>query len=124
MITVEEWMSKPVITVDPRMNIYDVVKLMNKKHIGSVVVSDDGIKAKGILTERDIMSKVIGQKLDPETTQADKIMTKKVMTVKLNTSLLEISKIMSKNELRRIVVVENNKMVGIVTSRDLLQLMA
>ncbi len=117
-------MSKPVITVDPEMSIYDVVKLMNKKHIGSVVVSDDGIKAKGILTERDIMSKVIGQKLNPETTQASKVMTKKVMTVKLNTSLLEISKIMSKNELRRIVVVENNKMVGIVTSRELLQLMA
>ncbi|MBN1275702.1 CBS domain-containing protein [Candidatus Woesearchaeota archaeon] len=124
MITVKDWMSKPVITIKPDVNILAAAELMTKHNIGCVVVSEDGKKPKGILTERDILGKIIAGEQDPKTTPVGDVMTKKVMTVDVKTSLLDISKIMSKNELRRVLVAEDGKMIGIITSRDLLQLMA
>ena len=117
-------MSKPVLTIEPGKTILDAAKKMADHNIGGMVISKDGKKPLGIITERDILKRIIAQGKDPAATTVDDIMTKKVLSVEVETSLLEISKIMSKNGLRRILVMEKDKMIGIVTSRDLLQLMA
>ena len=124
MITVKDWMSKPVMTVKPGINIQEAATVMAKHNIGSVVISSDGKTLDGIITERDILKRIIAQGQDPKTVNVEDMMTKKVLTVESDTSLLEISKIMSKNNLRRVIVTQKGKMIGIVTSRDLLQLMA
>ena len=124
MITVKDWMSKPVMTVKPGISVKEAADIMAKHNIGSVVISNDGKTVDGIVTERDLLKRIIAQGQDPKAIKVDDMMTKKVLTVDSDTSLLEISKIMSKNNLRRIIVTERNKMIGIVTSRDLLQLMA
>ena len=124
MITVKDWMSKPVMSVKPDTSVQEAATTMSKHSVGSLVVSKDGKRPDGIITERDVLRKIIANKKDPEATKVEDIMTKKVVTVDVDTSLLEISKIMSKNLLRRIVVTEKDKMIGIITSRDLLQLMA
>lgn len=124
MITVKDWMSKPVYTIKTGSTILEAARRMADHNIGSIIISDDGKHPDGILTERDVLKRVIAQDKDPKTTLVENIMTKKVMTVDVDTSLLEISKIMTKNLLRRIIVTEKGKMIGIVTSRDLLQLMA
>lgn len=124
MITVKDWMSKPVMTVKPGITVQEAAQVMAKHNIGSVVISNDGKTLDGIITERDILKDLIAQGQDPKTIKVEEMMTKKVLTVDSDTSLLEISKIMSKNNLRRIIITEKGKMIGIVTSRDLLQLMA
>ena len=124
MITVKDWMSKPVITVKSGTTVQEAAVTMAKHNVGSIVISDDGKTAKGIITERDLLKKVLGAKQDPAALSVDDIMSKKVVTVEASTSLLEISKIMTKNIMRRVLVTEKDKFIGIVTSRDLLQLMA
>ncbi len=124
MITIKDWMSSPVITAKPDTTVFDAAKIMHKHNIGSMVVSSDGSKVEGIVTERDILYKVIAGDRDPKKTLLKDIMTKKVLTVTSDTTLLEITKIMTKNLFRRIVVVDDDKIVGIATSRDLLQLMS
>lgn len=124
MITVKDWMSKPVINVRPGTSVQEAGEIMAKHNIGSIIVSKDGKHVDGIITERDFLKKVLAAKINPEKATVEDIMTKKVMVVDINTSLLEISKIMTKNILRRVIVTENDKMTGIVTARDLLQLMA
>ena len=124
MITVKDWMSKPVLTTKPGTSVLEAAKKMTKHNIGSIVISEDGKKPLGIITERDVLKKVIAQKVDAEKTNVDEIMTKKPLSVDVETSLLDISKIMNKNSLRRILVTQKDEMIGIVTSRDLLQLMA
>lgn len=124
MITVKDWMSKPVTMIKPEKTVFEACEKMNKNNIGSIIISSDGKKVDGILTERDVLRKIIGDNVDPKATKVEDVMTKKVVTVDISASLLEISKIMTKNLMRRIVVLENGKVSGIVTSRDLLQLMA
>ncbi|MBD3209626.1 CBS domain-containing protein [Candidatus Woesearchaeota archaeon] len=124
MITVKDWMSKPIISVKPGTTVQEAADIMAKHNIGSMLVSEDGKKAKGIVTERDILKKILAAQQDPKAVKVEQIMTKKVITVDVKTSLLEISKIMTKNIMRRIVVTEKGNMIGIVTARDLLQLMA
>lgn len=124
MITVKDWMSRPVVVVKSDASVADAAGVMSRHNIGAVVVSDDGKKPKGIITERDFLIKVVQGRIDPEETTVDKIMSKKVMSVDVKTSLLEITKIMSKNAVRRLLVTDHGEMVGIVTSRDLLELMA
>lgn len=124
MITVKDWMSKPVLSVKMGTSVQEAASMMAQHNVGSVVVSQDGKTYKGIVTERDLLKKVLGAKQDPEKLKVEEIMSKKVVTVDVNTSLLEISKIMTKNMMRRVLVTEDNKYIGIVTSRDLLQLMA
>jgi CBS domain-containing protein len=124
VITVKDWMSKPVITAKTEDTVFDVVKTMAKHDIGSIIITADGKKPEGIITERDVIKKVIATGKDPKSTRAKDIMTGKVLTVDVKTSLLEISNLMTKNMMRRMVVVEKGNMIGIVTSRDLVQLMA
>lgn len=124
MITVKDWMSKPVISVKTGTTVQEAAIIMAKHNVGSVIVSDDGKTYKGIVTERDLLKKILGAKQDPAALNVEDIMSKKVVTVEVTTSLLEISKIMTKNIMRRVLVTEKDKFIGIVTSRDLLQLMA
>ena len=124
MITVKDWMSKPVISIKTDSTVQEAAIVMAKHNVGSIIVSDDGKTYKGIITERDLLKKVLGAKQDPATLKVEEIMSKNVVTVDVNTSLLEISKIMTKNIMRRVLIMEKDRFIGIVTSRDLLQLMA
>jgi CBS domain-containing protein len=123
MIHTQEYMTSPVITASTTDSVLDVAALMNKHNIGSVVIVDDKSLA-GIITERDIIRKVVSEKKSPESTNAKEIMTSTVVTVTEDASVMDISGEMKKHSMRRIVVVdENNKPIGIITSRDLIGLL-
>jgi CBS domain-containing protein len=123
MIKTAEYMSKPVITADKDVSVLDIVRLMNRHNIGSVMLMD-GSQLAGIITERDVLRKVISQEDNPAEITASDIMTVDVQTVQEDASVMEISGKMKEHTMRRIVVVDdNNKPIGIVTSRDLIGLL-
>ena len=106
IIKIEEWMSKPVIKVTKETTVYDLVKLMDKHNIGVIpVVNDD--KPIGIITERDIIRRVVSKEIDMKNTPVESIMTKDPVTVNHTASLLEVTRLMSKNNFRRLLVVKN-----------------
>lgn len=123
MIKITEYMTKPVITAKQTDTLRQVVTKMDQYNIGSIVIAD-GKKPVGIVTERDIVRKAIAKKLDVDKTLAEKIMTKDLQTVTEVATLIEIASIMKMHSLRRIIVInKKGEFVGIVTNRDLVDIL-
>ena len=124
MITLQNWMSKPVVTAKPDDIAYAGVKRMVTKGIGDVIIVDKDKKPIGILTERDVLKRGIIEGRDLKKVKIKDIMTKRVKTVDINTSLLKVSSTMEKGNFRRVPVTKAGKLVGIVTSKDLVRFMS
>lgn len=123
MISTQEYMSSPVKTASIKDSVLDVCEIMDTNNIGSVVILD-GKTLAGIVTERDIIRKVVSDKKDPADVLAKDIMTASVITVTEDASVMEISGEMKTHSMRRIVVVDDNQYpIGIITSRDLIGLL-
>ena len=122
MITTDEYMTKPVIATDTKQSVRELCKLMDEKNIGSLVLMGDG-KIKGIVTERDVVRKCLSAGKNPDKMTAEEIMTKEVFTLGREASLMEVAAMMKQHTMRRIIVVENDAPVGIITSRDLIGLL-
>ncbi|MGQ9641664.1 MAG: CBS domain-containing protein [Candidatus Bathycorpusculaceae bacterium] len=116
-------MAKPVITVDKGSSVYEVAKLMSEKSIGSIVVLEKG-KPVGIATERDILQRVVAKGLNSSQVKIEEIMSRNLITVSGKTPIINAIRVMEKNKVRRLLVMEKGKLVGIVTQRDLLRALA
>ncbi|MBI5253543.1 MAG: CBS domain-containing protein [Euryarchaeota archaeon] len=112
--SVREIMVTDVLTVDKDASIKEVLNLIIKTRIGGVVVVDRDKKVLGIITERDLAfllaDKLTGKKVE-------EYMTKKVVTASPKTTLGEAARIMTKNSFRRLPVVSDGKLVGMLTTR-------
>lgn len=116
---VKDCMCGEVCCVKPETNIYEIAKLMEQNHIGCVPVCDDQNSIVGVITDRDIILRGIACDKDVKTTKASDIMTCNVCTCNENDDITVAERKMSENQIRRIPVVDNNKVIGIVTFGDL-----
>jgi CBS domain-containing protein len=105
-------------SVGPYTSVVDCVQQMNELKIGAMLVMDDK-QLVGIFTERDCLTKVVGAWLDPKTTKVGEVMTKDPYCVSPATSLEEAMNIISNQRFRHLPVVENGKVLGVVSSGDL-----
>jgi len=115
-------MTKKVIVIPYGKNMQDVAKLMKKNEIGSIVVVDDmtNKRAKGIITERDIVHNVIAKGKDPYKTLVEEVMSKPLRVIKPDTSIEDAAKAMRENKIKRLPVVdEENELVGIISEGDI-----
>ena len=113
-----EAMNKNVITVKKEVTILDVMKTMREKEIGFIIIEEDN-EAVGVITDRDIVLS-LSRELSL-TTPINKIMKKYVITASEETELEKATDIMGYMQIRRLVVVNNeNKIVGILSTTDLL----
>ena len=112
-------MSKPVQSVPADATIIEAVNLMVEKKIGSVLVKN-GNEYVGILTERDILARVVAAQKDYNTTKVREVMSSPLLTVPASASLGQATDVMKINGVRRLVVKEKDKVVGIFSQRDLL----
>ena len=111
-------MSKTVETVKPKEPLKLALSKMVRRNIGSVIVIDGG-RPVGIVTERDISRKV-AKGLKSLNTQVMRVMTRKLIVASPDMPIQSAVRLMLENGIRRIPVVENEKLVGVVTERDLL----
>ncbi|MBU0756823.1 MAG: CBS domain-containing protein [Nanoarchaeota archaeon] len=116
-------MSKPLLSIKRDQPIKEVVRIMDEKNIGVLPVVENH-KAVGIITERDIIRKVVSKGLDISNTEVDAIMTKNPVCVKHTASLLELTKLMSENNFRRLLVTKDGKLVGLITAKDIIAMMS
>ena len=116
--SVKEIMTRDVISISPKYSIKESVNVMTENGIGSLPIVDKEGKLVGIVTERDFALALAGS-LSNET--VGDIMVKDVITTTLGTPIESCSKIMVRNNLRRVPVVEEDKLVGIVTSTDIIR---
>ena len=111
-------MVKDVVTVDTDATVKKAVEIMNKHEIGCLVVVK-GNRLVGILTERDMLKRVLGESRNPEKTKVSEIMTAPVITVSPTTHLEEAAKLMFEKNVKKLPVVSEGKLVGLITLTDL-----
>jgi len=116
-------MAKPVITIYEDSSVLEAAKIMSERRIGCVVVTDKE-KPVGIATERDILQRVVAKGMDASKVKMKYIMSKPLITINGNTPIINAIRVMEKNKVRRLLIVERGKLVGIATQRDLLRALA
>ena len=115
---VKDVMNKNVVVGKPDLTVKEASKVMSQFHMGSLVILDDEKKIVGILTERDILISVAEGK-DPETAAAADIMSKDVVTIEPDKKIEEAVDLMVKYKIKKLPVVRDEKLVGIVTASDI-----
>jgi CBS domain-containing protein len=122
-MTIAEVMTSTVYTIYPKQTIYEAAKKMAELNIGSLVLipKENSKQPIGIITERDIVTRVIAQGKDPKKALVSDNASRPVVTVSPSFDVSESMKTMAKLNIRRIVIVENNEVVGICTYRDLIR---
>lgn len=118
-VKIREIMKRPVIGIERSATIDKVAKLMAKHNIGSVVIQDDNGKPIGIITERDLVTRVFTKKTPHDKIIADKVMSTPLASISADVGIEQAARKMSKMGVRRLGVVEQDKLVGIISSRDI-----
>ena len=118
---IEEAMIKIVVTLQEDVSVYEAVKLMNENRIGCLVVLQYG-QVVGIVTERDLLERVLEKCKNPKETRVTEIMTKRVIVGKPEMQLDEVAKLMFEKKVKKLPIVEGNHLVGLVTLTDLARL--
>jgi len=117
---VKDLMSRQVISVDEKANIYEISRIMDEKGIGSVIVIHDD-KPVGIVTERDIITRCLAKERDPKKTASKEIMSSPLVSVDANSFVSDAAKLMISKMVRRIAVMEGGKLKGIITTSDMVR---
>ena len=110
---------RTVHSTDATQSVMAAAQLMNKRTIGGLAVIDDGNMV-GILTERDILTRVVAAARDPAATTVREVMTSPVATCRPETSVHECIAVMTGKHIRHLPVVDDQGLCGMITSRDLL----
>jgi CBS domain-containing protein len=118
LVTVKEFMSAPPITLNSDASIADACRLMGEKHIGSILLSRRGV-IDAIFTERDLVSKALSEKANLALIKIANYASSPLITVSPTTDVKEAARIMTEMRVRRLVVIENGKPIGIFAAADL-----
>ena len=117
---VKDVMSRNVVCISPTSTVIEAAQLMQKHNIGIIPVCD-ATRIVGIVTDRDIVLRSIANDKDPIQTPISDIMTTKVIRTSEDTDVEAIAGIMADNQVRRVPVVEDEKVVGMITLANLAQ---
>lgn len=111
-------MVKEVITLNDNVTVKEAAEIMNKFEIGSLIVTSRG-KAVGIVTERDLLKRVVAEGRDAVKTKVKEIMTTPLVVVEPAMNLEEAAKLMFQMKIKKLAVVDGKKLVGLVSLTDI-----
>ena len=109
---------KEVVQATPETNLQQVAELMNQNHVGCIPVCKEQ-KVVGFVTDRDIVTRAIANSLDCSNTKVSDIMNTDVIKTTPDTDIGDALETMKKNQIRRLPVIQNNKIVGILSMGDI-----
>ena len=122
-MVVKDIMSSPVVTLDEDETSNKVATLMDENDLGCVIISNKAGKPVGIITERDLVIRVLAKNLMPDAIKAKEIMTSPLVTITPEATISEAARRMSRLDIRRLGVVYKGNLVGVISSRDILGVM-
>ena len=114
MLKAKDVMVKEVVKVNSATLVDNAVKMMNKNDIGCLIIEDNG-EARGIVTQRDLMEKVLEKAKDPRKVAVSDIMTKKLVVGSPDMEIQEAARLMFKKRIKKLPIVENGKLIGLIT---------
>jgi len=117
-IPVRDIMTRPVITAGADLDILSAAKKMASANVGSLIIVS-GENPTGILTERDLVKKVLAQGIDPRTLHVADVMSSPVVSIEPDASLRDAATLMLHSGVKRLPVISKGRLVGIITDTDL-----
>jgi CBS domain-containing protein len=111
---------KSIFSVSPETSVLDALQIMMDKNISALLVMD-GSKLKGIFTERDYARKIILVGKSSKSTKIKEVMSEKLVTIELGTSLDHCMQIMTERRIRHLPIIENGLVIGIISIGDLVK---
>lgn len=120
---IEKIMSREPVMVEGDENILKASTLMENKQISTLLIKEED-KVKGVLSETDIVRRVIAKRLDPERTKTSEVMTGFPVTISSKDPIDQAYSLMANKRIRHLVVTSRNQVVGIISARDLVCLLA
>jgi CBS domain-containing protein len=111
-------MVKEIVTLDKDVSVHDAARMMNEHRIGCLVALDNG-EIVGILTERDLLERVLEACRNPKETKVSEIMTRNVIVGDPDMQLAEATRLMFENKVKKLPIVEDNRLVGLITLTDI-----
>jgi len=122
-LEVGDIMSRDVATVSPGSTVVSAAKIMSSNNISCLIVSNNGCLS-GIVTETDMLKKVVAGGHDFHMMKVEQIMSSPVRSAARNLSIMEAGKIMETENIRRLVILEEQRPVGIITQSDMVRVLA
>jgi isocitrate dehydrogenase len=120
MYTVASVMKKPVARIPATATVAEAIHRMHERGISSILVEPQGPgRPYGIMTKRDVLSKVVAPGKDPEKLRVADLMSSPVITVPPTTSLRECSALMLEKDIRRLLVAQGGEIIGVVSDTDI-----
>jgi len=119
---VKEIMTNSVVTIDCNATVFDACKEYHDHRVGSLIVTDKDAPV-GILTERDIIERIILADKDPQETKVSEIMSRDLKTVHAFAPVEQAANIMREHKIKKLPVLLNDKIVGIITVTDIANVM-
>ena len=114
--------ARPIITIEEEATVVEASKRMAKSNRGSIVVTKKGLTV-GFLTERDILRRVVAKSISPRSAKVKEVMTKAPITIDKGKPLREAIDLMNRKGVRRMLVTDRGKIVGVFTVRDIVRYM-
>ena len=121
MAEIKDVMKTDVISVTKETLIYEAIRLLVENHITGLPVVDDNMNIEGIVTEKDVLRLLSNS--DNKLRKVEDVMTKKLISFNLDDSLMNIIKSLNENNFRRVPIVDNEKLVGIISRKDIIELL-
>src|SRR3990170_5543244 len=120
---VKDVMSSPVVTLEEDAPSNKVANIMDENDLGCVIVTNKAGKPIGIITERDLVIRVLSKNLKPDTVIAKEIMTSPLVTIEPEATISDAARRMSRLDIRRLGVLYKGNLVGLISSKDILGVM-
>lgn len=116
---IEKLMSKKICSIASEKSVLEGAKEMARRKIGSLLVTREG-EYIGIITEVDIIRKVVAKEIDPAAVPVETVMTSPLITVEADLPVIDANDMMERKKVRHLGVTRNGKVIGVVSVRDFL----
>jgi signal-transduction protein with cAMP-binding, CBS, and nucleotidyltransferase domain len=120
---VKDVMSSPVITIKEDAPANRVAELMDKEDLGCIIVTNGEGKPLGVITERDLVVRVLAKNVKPDSTKASEVMTSPLITIEPDATISDAARRMSRLNIRRLGVLYKGQITGLLSSKDVLAVM-
>lgn len=111
---------RTIISIDSKAKVKDAARLMVEKGIGSLIANRDGLPF-GMVTEHDLMEKIAAEGVDPTKASVSEVMTAPLASIDASASIIDAARRMVEKQVKRLVVTDQDKIVGIISQTDLVQ---
>jgi CBS domain-containing protein len=116
--SVREAMTQDPRSISASASVVEAARLMREQHIGSLPVTEDE-RLVGMITDRDITTRVVAESAAPETTSVGDVYSRTLISVQPDDGLDDALRLMARHQVRRLPVVENGRLVGVVAQADI-----